>query len=182
MRHTGAAKIWRLLLLAQIREQPGRFLVSVIALALGVALGSSVYLVNASALNEFGLATKRLVGEADIVVRGPREGFAETLFVDLAHNPAVSALSPVLELDAALANRTDSLKVLGIDPFRAAALQPEIIGDIGEGIFQLLEPDAIVLSSSAAAELKLARGDTLQVIAGSSVKSLRVIGILTPSS
>jgi putative ABC transport system permease protein len=182
VKDTGSAKIWRLLLLAQMREQPGRFLVSVIALALGVALGSSVYLVNTSALNEFGLATKRLVGEADIVVRGPREGFSESLFVDLAHNSAVNALSPVLELDAALADRTDTLKVLGIDPFRAAALQPALIGDIGEGIFQLLEPDAIILSSSAARDLKLRRGDSLQLIAGSSVKRLRVIGILTEGS
>ena len=54
---TGSFSLWRLLLLAQLREQPMRFLVTVLALALGVALGSSVYLVNTSALNEFGLAT-----------------------------------------------------------------------------------------------------------------------------
>jgi len=66
MSNAGSWRIWRILLLAQIREQPTRFLVTVLALALGVALGSSVFLVNASALNEFGLATKRLVGEADV--------------------------------------------------------------------------------------------------------------------
>src|SRR5450631_1958992 len=125
-----------MLLLAQVREQPARFAVTVLALALGVALGSSVYLVNISALNEFGLATKRLVGEADIVVRGPREGFAERVFVDLAHNPAVSASSPVLELDVALSGRNDTLKVLGLDPFQAAELQPTLIGNIGDGVFQ----------------------------------------------
>ena len=89
MNATGSFSLWRILLLAQLREQPMRFLVTVLALALGVALGSSVFLVNTSALNEFGLATKRLVGEADIVIRGPREGFAEQLFVDLAHNPSI---------------------------------------------------------------------------------------------
>lgn len=172
-------KVWRLLLLAQVREQPGRFVVTVLALALGVALGSSVYLVNTSALNEFGLATKRLVGEADVVIRGPREGFPQQLFVDLAHDPAVAALSPVLELDAALAGRTDTLKVLGIDFFRAAALQPALIGDIGGGIFQMFDSHAVYLSSSAAQALKLQRGAQFAVTVGSANRTLRVLGILT---
>jgi putative ABC transport system permease protein len=178
----GSFKVWRILLLAQIREQPARFLVTVLALALGVALGSSVYLVNTSALNEFGLATKRLVGEADIVVRGPREGFPEQVFVELARNTALSASSPVLEHDVALAGRSETLKVLGLDPFRAATLQPAIIGDLGEGVFQLFDPDTIYLSSTAAQQLNLRRGDALQVIVGSSSKSLRVLGILPPGT
>jgi putative ABC transport system permease protein len=175
---TGSFSLWRILLLAQLREQPTRFLVTVLALALGVALGSSVFLVNTSALNEFGLATKRLVGEADIVIRGPREGFAEQVFVDLAHNPSISALSPVLELEVALSGRNDTLKVLGLDPFQAAALQPTLIGDIGDGVFQLFDPDAIYLSSAAAQALKLKRGDPLPVTVGSSARTLRVLGIL----
>jgi len=176
---TGWFGLWRILLLAQLREQPTRFLVTVLALALGVALGAAVYLVNTSALNEFGLATKRLVGEADIVIRGPREGFAEQVFVDLARNPSISALSPVLELEVALAGRpNDTLKVLGLDPFQAAALQPTLIGDIGDGVFQLFAPDGIYLSSPAAQALKLNRGDPLPVTVGSSSKTLRVLGIL----
>jgi len=178
MSHAGSLRIWRILLLAQIREQPGRFLVTVMALALGVALGSSVYLVNSSALNEFGLATKRLVGEADIVVRGPREGFPEHVFVDLARTASVSSASPVLELEVALPGSNETLKVLGVDPFRAAVLQPAIIGDIGEGVFQLFSRDAIYLSSAAAQQLKLKRGDLLHVTVGSSAKTLRVLGIL----
>jgi putative ABC transport system permease protein len=174
----GSFSLWRILLLAQLREQPTRFLVTVLALALGVALGASVYLVNTSALNEFGLATKRMVGEADIVIRGPREGFAEQVFVDLASNPAIGALSPVLELEVALAGRSDTLKVLGLDPFQAVALQPTLIGDIGDGVFKLFAPDAIYLSSAAAQALKLQRGDPLPVTVGSSAKTLRVLGIL----
>jgi putative ABC transport system permease protein len=175
---TGSFRLWRILLLAQLREQPTRFLVTVLALALGVALGSAVFLVNTSALNEFGLATKRLVGEADIVIRGPREGFAEQVFVDLAHNDSISALSPVLELEVALSGRNDTLKVLGLDPFQAAALQPALIGDIGDGVFQFFDPDAIYLSSAAAQALKLKRGDPLPITVGSSAKTLRVLGIL----
>jgi putative ABC transport system permease protein len=175
----GAVTIWRVLLLAQLRESPGRLLVIVLAIALGLALGVSVYLVNNAALNEFGLATKRLVGEADVVVRGPREGFSEQLFIRLASDAAVNVASPVLELDVALPGRRDTLKVLGVDPFRAATLQPALIGDIGGGLLALFQPDSIYLSSSAAQDLKLRRGDLLQVIVGSSPKALRVLGILS---
>lgn len=175
----GAFKIWRVLLLSQLREQPGRLSVTVLAIALGVALGAAVYLVNSAALNEFGSATKRLVGEADIVVRGPREGFAEDLFAALARDPAVDVASPILELEVALPGRRDTLKVLGLDPFRAAALQPALIGDIGGGIFDLFAKQGIYLSLSAAEQLQLRRGDSLPVIVGNSPKSLHVVGILS---
>jgi putative ABC transport system permease protein len=175
----GAFTIWRVLLLAQLRESPARLLVTVLAIALGVALGAAVFLVNGAALNEFGLATKRLVGEADVVVRGPREGFDEQLFTHLAADAAVTVASPVLELDVALPGRHDPLKVLGLDPFRAATLQPALIGDIGAGLFALFQPDSIYLSSSAAQQLQLHSGDLLPVVIGSSPKSLRVLGILS---
>jgi len=178
----GSFTIWRILLVSQLREQPARLSVTVLAIALGVALGAAVYLVNTAALNEFGLATKRLVGEADVMVRGPREGFAEGLFTELARDPAVGTASPVLELEAALPGRRETLKVLGLDPFRAAALQPALIGDMTGGVFDLFRPDGIFLSLSAAQQLHLERGDSLQVIVGNSPKSLKVLGILSAST
>ena len=171
-------RLWSMLLLAQLREQPGRLLVTVLAIALGVALGESVYLVNATALNEFGLATKRLVGEADIIVRGPRDGFSEALYPALARDSAVAVASPVLELQAALPGRRDTLKILGLDPFRAAALQPALLGGMADGFLDLLHADGIFLSSGAARQLDVRRGDALVVTVGSSTKPLRVLGIL----
>ena len=175
----GSLFIWRVLLLAQLKETPGRLLITVAAIALGVALGGAVFLVNEAALNEFGLATKRLVGEADVVVRGPREGFSEQILVSLARDAAVEVASPVLELNVALPGRRDTLKVLGLDPFRAATLQPALIGEIGADIFKLFAPDGIYLSNSAAQELDLRRGDSLQVIVGNAPTTLRVLGILS---
>ncbi|MGA2187690.1 MAG: FtsX-like permease family protein [Steroidobacteraceae bacterium] len=175
-------RVWRALLLAQVREQPGRLLVTLCAIALGVALGTSVYLVNATALSEFGLATQRLVGEADLIVRGPGEGFPEALYVQFARDPALAAASPVLEVDAALPGQRDPLKVLGVDPFRAAALQPALIGDLAGKLFDLFQTNGIFLSASAARQLNLGRGAALAVIVGSSAKSLPVLGILSDAA
>ncbi len=66
-----------------------------------------------------------------MIVRGPPAGFSEQLFVQLSRDAAVRDASPVLEIEAALPGRRDPLKVLGLDPFRAAALQPALIGDYG---------------------------------------------------
>jgi putative ABC transport system permease protein len=174
--------VFRALLISQLREHPARLLVTIAAIALGVALAASVYLVNSAALNEFSLATKRLVGEADIVVRGPHEGFPEAAFVALARDPSVRLASPVLELDAALPGQRETLKVLGLDPLRAGALQPALLGDIGANILQLFAPDGIYLSTPAAAELHLKPGDLLPVSVGSAVKNLKVLGLLSPDT
>ena len=173
---------WRVLLIAQLREQPVRLAIMVIAIALGVALGSAVYWVNTAALNEFGLATKKLVGEADVVIRGPREGFDESLFVEFSQDPAVAVASPVLELQVAVSGRSDTLKVLGLDPFRAASVQPLLMLDIGANLFELFQPDAIYLSSGAAADLHASRGAALKVTVGNRTVPLHVLGILPPNS
>ena len=154
-RGAGAFRVWRVLCTHSCANSPDALCITVLALALGVALGAAVYLVNSAALNEFGLATKRLVGEADVVVRGPREGFPDSLFTELARDPAVRLASPVLELEVALPGSRDTLTVLGLDPFRAAALQPALIGEVEAGALELFQPDAIMLSSAAARELRL---------------------------
>ncbi len=171
-----------MLLLSQMREQPARLAVTVIAIALGVALASAVHLVNTAALAEFSQATKRLVGEADIVVRGPRDGFPESLFVALARDPRVSLASPVLEIDAAIPGRREALHIIGLDPFRAGALQPALIGDVGADLLRLFAGRGIFLSTPAALSLGLHAGDSLPVTVGNAVETLPVLGLLSPDT
>lgn len=173
--------VWRRLAQARARERPGQLLATVLAIALGVALGVAVYLVNRAALNEFGLATRRLVGEADIIVRGPVAGFSEELFAELARDRDVSAASPLLEEQLALADHPEPLKLIALDPFRAAAVQPALIGPIRGDILSLLDADAVILSAAAAEQLQLRRGERLNVLVGSTSRALRVIGILPQS-
>jgi putative ABC transport system ATP-binding protein len=128
----GAFTIWRKLLLAQLREQPAAA-VTVLAIALGSGARRRGLLVNGAALNEFGLATKRLVGEADLVVRGPREGFPSAVRGARAQSGGARG-KPRSRARSAVPGHRDTLKVLGSDPFRAAALQSALIGDVGAGM------------------------------------------------
>jgi putative ABC transport system permease protein len=178
----GAWVAWRALARSQLREHPLQLLATVTAIALGVALGSAVYLVDSAALHEFDQATRRLIGAADLMVRGPPEGFDEALFVSISHRPEVTAASPLLELELTLPGAQRPLKLLGLDPFRAAALQPLLMAELGRDVTRLFARDTIVLSRAAAQDLKLRAGDELPIVVGGLPKSLRVIDVMTDSA
>src|SRR5260221_13184468 len=86
----------RSLLLAPLAQHKGRLALSVLAIALGVALGYAVQLINQAAINEFAAAVQTLSGEADLSVRGPRAGFEESLYTRIARLPEVAGASAVL--------------------------------------------------------------------------------------
>ena len=114
--------------LRPLRHAPGRTLLAVLAIALGVALGFAIYLINRVAADEVQGASRSLFGLADLAVQAPGAGFDEKLFPKLARLPGIAAASPVVEMRVRLPGRNTSLKVIGIDPFRAAQMQPALAG------------------------------------------------------
>src|SRR4029078_5830059 len=118
-----------------------RALLSVFAIALGVALGYAVHLINRAAVNELSAGVRALSGEADLEVRGGRSGFPEELYARLARLPGVAVASPVLEADAAIPGSRQSLRLIGLDPLRAALIQPALFGDDPAKRLALLQPD-----------------------------------------
>ena len=52
MNTVGTGLTLRVLLLAQLRQQPARLIIMLAVIAIGVALGTAVFIVNATALNE----------------------------------------------------------------------------------------------------------------------------------
>src|SRR4249920_295241 len=114
------------LVVGPLRQYPGRAVLAIVAIALGIALGVAVHLVNSSALNEFELAARHLAGEADLTVRGPRAGFDEALYPRLARLSQVEAINPAVDLDAPLAGRPANMRIFGFDPLRAAQVQPSL--------------------------------------------------------
>ncbi len=164
------------------RDHPGRLALAVLGIAFGVALGVAVHLINSSAANEFNRAVRALAGEADLVVRGPRAGFSEALYPRLARLPDVRAVSPALELEVQLpvhlSGRRETIKLLGLDPFRAAQVQSQLLGVSRDGLLDLFQPDSIMLSRAAAEDLGLNAGDTLRLQAGSRFIALRIVALL----
>jgi len=93
----------RWLLLGEWRAHPVRAIVAIATIALGVALGFAIHLINAAAFNEFSAAIRSLSGLSDLQVRAVQTSFDERLYPLLALRPGVALASPVLELEAAVA-------------------------------------------------------------------------------
>ncbi|NMM36735.1 MAG: FtsX-like permease family protein [Glaciimonas sp.] len=172
----------RWLLLGEWHAHPVRAVVAIGAIALGVALGFAIHLINAAAFNEFSAAIKSLSGISDLQVRGVQARFDERLYPLLAQREGVALASPVLELDAAIVGERSALKILGIDIFRAAEIAPDLIGiPADDKPFDTLADDAIFLSPAAMEWLKMRPGAFLQLRSGSRTIRLRVAGTLLRS-
>jgi len=142
----------------ELRHQPLRHAVAVLAVALGVALAFSVHLINQSALGEFSAAVRQVNGQPDFELRAQREGFDEALFARVAGHPGVALASAVIELDTqALAADGSAvpLRVIGLDALVAAPLTPALMPRPDEGAdrLALVDPGAIFLNDAAARRL-----------------------------
>src|ERR1700731_3274402 len=109
-RIAGSRLLVRWLLGAEWRSHPARAIVAIATIALGVALGYAVQLINSAAFNEFSAAAKSLSGEADLQVRGAQPHFDESWYPRLATEPGVALASPVLDLDATVPGQGAALK------------------------------------------------------------------------
>lgn len=176
------ASLRRKLLFAGLAEHPGRTLLSAAAIALGVALGLAVQIINQSAVAEFGQALRTLSGSADLSLRGPRAGFDESLYPIVARRPEVAVASPAVELELRVAGRPreerELLRVLGLDLFRAAHIQPALVFSEGARPLDFLRTDRIFLSPSAASWLGVQPGGTVRLETPSGVAQFSVAGLL----
>jgi putative ABC transport system permease protein len=167
----------RAMLAGSLAQNKMRSALSVLAIALGVALGYAVQLITGAAVNELALGVQFLSGDADLQVRGPRSGFDEAVYPELARLAEVAVASPVVEVDAKLADRGDVVKIIGVDAFRAAAVQPGLIADAADRLDHL-RSDMLFLSAAAARSLGVDPGDTLNFQVALRAVPLRVAGLL----
>ncbi|SFG81895.1 putative ABC transport system permease protein [Duganella sp. CF458] len=172
-------RLTRWLAVGEWRAHPVRALTAVAAIAIGVALGFAIHLVNAAALNEFTTAVHSLSGQADIQVSGTEATFDEAVYPVLARLAEVAVASPVLEFDASMPGSRQALKVIGLDVFRAGFITPDLVGAPEEDLpYDTLADDAIFLSPAAMSWLQSRPGGELRLQAGSKVAVLRVAGSL----
>lgn len=165
-----------------LRQAPGRTALAVLAIALGVALGLAIHLINRSAADAVSLAARSTYGLAHLAVEGGAQGFDERLYPTIAGVPGVEVASPVVVVQAKLAGRRGALKLYGMDAFRSRLLQPSFApltgpGTSGEG--PLMDSGALYLSAAAARELEVAaEEETLAFQVGLETYRMRIAGVL----
>ncbi len=173
----GAGVLARWLLTGEWRAHPVRAVLAVAAIAVGVAMGFAIHLINAAAFNEFSSAIKSLSGQADVQVAGREALFDEAIYPMLAQYEGVALASPVLEIQAAVPAAKGSLRLVGIDPLRAGYIAPDLLGVPSQDRpADLLADDSVFLSPAAQSWLQLKVGGALTVRAGTADVALRVAG------
>ncbi|MGI4731859.1 MAG: FtsX-like permease family protein [Janthinobacterium lividum] len=171
----------RWLIAGEWRWHPARFLATAVAIAVGVALGFAVHLVNGSALSSFEGAVSGVSGAADLQVRAASAlGFDEALYPRVATAAGVADASPVLVLSARIG--ASRLTLLGLDVIRAAAVTPSLVGvrasgpdPSGDDVFS---GDAVFLSRPALAAARARIGEQVIVVANGRRVPLTVAGVL----
>jgi len=167
----------RWLLFGEWRAHPVRAVLAIVAIAVGVAMGFAIHLINAAAFNEFSAAIGSLAGQADVQVSGREASIDETIYPRLARHAGVALASPVLEIDAALPGVKGALKIVGLDPLRAGFIAPDLSGvPAKDRPSDILADDALFLSPAAQEWLRKKRGDLLPLRAGTRDFTLRVAG------
>jgi putative ABC transport system permease protein len=163
-------RLIRGLSLAEWGQHPWRHGAVLLAVALGVALGFSVQLINTSALSEFSAAVRAANGDPDLtLVAAVREGFADDLIDALAVDEGVQVASPVVEIDTtarrAPGAAVQTLRVLGIDALRVASVAPSLMPRPAPGSERLamLDPGLVFANPAALQRLQAAVGDSIEL-------------------
>lgn len=152
--------------LRYLARHPWQSWLSVIGIALGVAVVVAVDVANHSARTAFGLSVERIAGRATHQIEAAADGIPDALYAHLRLEQDLRPATPVVEGPVRIAGR--SFTLLGLDPFAALPLRPagESLGDAAAALPTLLtEPGALLLTAADAASLGVAVGDRLTLTA-----------------
>jgi len=183
MRKDGALPLtaMRWMIVSEWRTYPSRTLIAVLAIAIGVALGLAVHLINGSALSEFDHAIQTVSGDADLQVHTTSAaGFGESLYPKLARVPGIAKVSPVVELNARAEGHA-AITVLGLDVLSAALVTPRLLGRRSDGRHDpndFFSGEDIYLSSAAMHASGKRVGQWIDIASMGHSFSFRIVGDL----
>jgi len=177
----------RSLIVALIRahalQQPFRTFLTIIGVALGVLASVAITTANVEVLRAFERAVLTVAGPATLEIVGHDFGLDETVITAVRNVPGVIRATPVIEEAVVVVegpHRGESVQVYGLDLIEEADrrgfhMEP---GLAEEALNDLLAPDSLYLGRQVGIEWNLAKGSTLDVMAGPRMIRLRVAGLV----
>lgn len=166
----------RWMMVGEWRAHPVRIVTAVMAIAIGVALGFAVHLVNASALDRFARGLATVNGGADLRVQATgSQGFDERLYPRVARMPGLAGASAVVAVRARLNGQ--AVDVLGLDVLRARAVAPALLPRPAPGHEgDVFAPNCLFLSPSLMTGRRI--GDTVTLVADGGPQRFTLAGTL----
>jgi putative ABC transport system permease protein len=153
---------------------------SVLGIAVGVAVVISIDLANESARRAFALSSQGITGRATHHVVGGPTGLDEAIYVALRRDLGISAAAPVVEGYATTPREPGrALRVLGVDPFVEAPFRSYVAPGVTTDLRTFLTaPGAALMSTPTAARLGLVPGALLPVAVDGIEKQVVLVGRL----
>lgn len=163
----------------QLTRYRGQWSLTVLAIAIGVAVVVAVDLANQSALRAFDAAERVLLGAASHRLLGGPEGVPEEVYLWLRMEQRIRRAAPVVEGRARLPALERTVTLLGLDAFaegelRMGALAPDA-GNLGQ---LLAVPNTALLSEDLQQALALRPGERFLLRAQGREVELTFLGLL----
>jgi putative ABC transport system permease protein len=173
------------IILRPMRAQRLRTAVTVLGVALGVAVMLAIQLANTASLRGFSTALDAVSGRAALEITAPPTGLDETKLPELTWLREFGVATPVIESEvlAETASGAEMLKVIGIDPLRDPALRDYALADgdgaaAGMALMSLLsEPKTLILTRGAARRLGVEEDAKLRLVIGDQTHECRVAAL-----
>lgn len=172
--------------LRYLLKHPWQFGLSVLGIAMGVAIVVSIDIANFSSSTAFNLSLNAVAGKATHQITGTSEGIPDSLYSYLRITKGFRNIAPVIETYLSIQNTNDSakriFKLLGIDPFaerpfRDYLSQTEVSVEGGLKEF-LTVPNSVILSKESLIKLNKRTGDSMRVLINGMEKTVFINGII----
>jgi putative ABC transport system permease protein len=165
-------------------KHPWQFGLSVLGIAMGVAIVVSIDIANHSSAKAFDLSMNAVAGKATHQIIGTSEGIPDSFYTYLKIERKIKNIAPVIETYVSIPDSNRKIfKLLGIDffaerPFRDYLANTATAIDSELKDF-LTKPNAVVLSNESLAALNKSVGDSISVLINGKEKNLSIIGLIT---
>ncbi|MGE0042762.1 MAG: FtsX-like permease family protein [Vicinamibacterales bacterium] len=129
------ARLFRQFIVRRLGTDRLRTATTIAGVALGIAVVIAIQLTNRSSVAGFETALEVTAGRTSVEIVGPGTGIDETRFADLTWLRDFGVASPIVEGDMAVItgeNRTEAMRVLGVDILRDRPLRDYRLG-VGSG-------------------------------------------------
>lgn len=174
------------LALAQWKAKPFRFILTALGIALGVALYTSIAIINYSTRESFRESIESVAGEAALTISAGPVGFDEKYLDFVREVSGVKAAIPLVESRAFFSGATDSsesLQILGVDMLQEAGVRSYRTTDeeiLEDPLLFLNNPDSIILTKVFAEKHKLNVDDPILLATAEGKKTFVIRGLLEP--
>ncbi len=163
-----------------------RTLLTLLGIALGVAVFFAVRTANVTLLNSLSTTIEKVAGKATLQISGGESGFPESVWDTVKDTPGVHVAEPAIEVIAHTAFEDEgNLMIVGVDMLGDGELREyqfdEAGTEIGDPLVALAQPDSILIARTFAEKHNLKEGDRLPLFTSQGKKEFTVRGIIKPA-